>query len=303
MGGIKRIVSTGFWTDRKTEDFSPEDRLFMLWLLTNPATTLIGIYEVSIKTAASQLGWSRDSVKVLLDRFSRVYGIIFYNEDTGEIAIKNYLRHSIVKGGKPVEDCLWKDIKAVTDKTLVERVFQHLLKYDDLSETVSKVISIYLKDYSNNGNGYGYGYGDSYHESSHDSSHESYHDSSSPQNESKVYDSPDFEGVKKLYNTICTSLPKCLKLTEPRKKAICKIFAAGYSMEQIEILFQRTEKSSFLTGKAKAKPGEHPWIASIDWLLKEGNAIKVLEGNYDDKGGTQNAGKFVSGQQQFGAQL
>ena len=74
-------------------------------------------------------------------------------------------------------------------------------------------------------------------------------------------------------------------------------------MEQLENLFRKTENSSFLTGKVKPKPGEHPWIASIDWLLKEGNAIKVLEGNYDDKGGTPNAGKFVSGQHQFGAQL
>lgn len=302
MAGMKRVVSTSFWTDRKTEDFSPEDRLFMLWLLTNPATTLLGIYEISLKTAATQLGWSRDTVKVLLDRFSRVYGIIFYNEDTGEIAIKNYLRHSIVKGGKPVEDCMWKDIKAVTDKTLVAQVFQHLLKYDDLSETVSKVITTYLKDYQNdndNGNGYGYGYGDSYPESYHDSSHES----SPPKSEPKVSNSPDFEGVQKLYNTLCPSLPKCLKLTEPRKKAICKIFAAGYSVEQLENLFRKTEKSSFLTGKVKTKPGEQPWTASIDWLLKEGNAIKVLEGNYDDKGGTPNAGQFVSGQHRFGAQL
>ena len=297
MGAVKRIVSTSFWTDRKTEDFSPDDRLFFLWLLTNPATTQLGIYEISLKNAAVQLGWSRDSVKVLLDRFARVYGIIFFNENTGEIAIKNYLRHSIIKGGKPVEDCLWKDIKAVTDKSLVTKVFRHLLKYDDLNDTVSKVITIYLKDTNDNDNDNDND--DSYPESYHDSSHES----SPPKSEPKVSNSPDFEGVQKLYNTLCPSLPKCLKLTEPRKKAICKIFAAGYSVEQLENLFRKTEKSSFLTGKVKTKPGEQPWTASIDWLLKEGNAIKVLEGNYDDKGGTPNAGQFVSGQHRFGAQL
>lgn len=297
MGAVKRIVSTSFWTDRKTEDFSPDDRLFFLWLLTNPATTQLGIYEISLKNAAVQLGWSRDSVKVLLDRFARVYGIIFFNENTGEIAIKNYLRHSIIKGGKPVEDCLWKDIKAVTDKSLVTKVFRHLLKYEDLNDTVSKVITIYLKDTNDNDNDNDND--DSYPESYHDSSH----DSSPLKSASKVSNSPDFEGVQKLYNTLCPSLPKCLKLTEPRKKAICKIFAAGYSMEQLENLFQKTEKSSFLTGKVKTKPGEQPWTASIDWLLKEGNAIKVLEGNYDDKGGTPNAGQFVSGQHRFGAQL
>ena len=29
--GIKRIVDTGFWTDGKVEDFSPEDKYFMLY--------------------------------------------------------------------------------------------------------------------------------------------------------------------------------------------------------------------------------------------------------------------------------
>lgn len=293
MGAVKRVVSTSFWTDRKMEDFSPEDRLFMLWLLTNPATTQLGIYEISIKLAATQLGWSRDTVNVLLDRFSRVYGIIFFNPDTGEVAIKNYLRHSIVKGGRPVEDCLWKDIKAVTDKSLVTKVFRHLLKYEDLNDTVSKVITIYLKDINDNDND----------NDNDDSYHESYHESYPSEPGEEVQKSPDFESVRQLYNTICISLPKCMKLTEPRKKAISKMFAAGYSQEQLENLFQKTEKSSFLSGKVKAKPGEHPWTASFDWLLKEGNAVKVLEGNYDDKGGPPNAGRFVSGQQRFGANV
>ena len=46
-----------------------------------------------------------------------------YCQDTGEIAIKNYLKHSIVKGGKPVLDCLKKELRQVKSKDLVKFVF------------------------------------------------------------------------------------------------------------------------------------------------------------------------------------
>ena len=54
--GLKRIVSTDFWTDGKVDDFTPEDKYFMLYLLTNPCSSLLGIYEISIKQAAFQMG-------------------------------------------------------------------------------------------------------------------------------------------------------------------------------------------------------------------------------------------------------
>ena len=35
--GIKRVINTDFWLDDKVLDlFSPEDKLFFLYLMTNP---------------------------------------------------------------------------------------------------------------------------------------------------------------------------------------------------------------------------------------------------------------------------
>ena len=108
--GVKRIVDTSFWTDSKVDDFSPEDKYFMLYLLTNPFTRQLGIYELSVKQAAFQMGYSIDAFNVLLDRFENKYQMILYSKETGEIAIKNFLRHSIMKGGKPVEDCIRQEV-------------------------------------------------------------------------------------------------------------------------------------------------------------------------------------------------
>ena len=141
--GIKRIVDTSFWTDGKVDDFSPEDKYFMLYLLTNPFSTQLGIYEISIKQVAFQLGYSMDAVKVLIERFENKYGMILFSPATNEIAIKNFLRHSIIKGGAPVRDCLIKEIKKVKNKDLLSRVFAHIKDSESLNETVKKIIAEY----------------------------------------------------------------------------------------------------------------------------------------------------------------
>lgn len=141
--GIKRIVDTSFWTDGKVDDFSPEDKYFMLYLLTNPFSTQLGIYEISIKQVAFQMGYSVDAVKVLIDRFENKYKMILFSPETNEIAIKNFLRHSIIKGGAPVRDCLIKEIKKVKNKDLIARVFAHIKDSDSLNETVKKIIAEY----------------------------------------------------------------------------------------------------------------------------------------------------------------
>ena len=100
--GIKRIVDTDFWLDDKVVDmFSPEDKLFFLYLMTNPHTTQLGIYQINRRVMAFEIGYSTDSINVLLDRFENDYKVIRYSKTTSEVAIKNYLRHSIIKGGKP----------------------------------------------------------------------------------------------------------------------------------------------------------------------------------------------------------
>ena len=141
--GIKRIVDTSFWTDGKVDEFSPEDKYFMLYLLTNPFTTQLGIYEISIKQVAFQLGYSTDAVKVLLDRFETKYGMIIYSSKTNEVAVKNYLKHSIIKGGAPVRDCIVKEIKKVKNKELISWVFGSIKGYENLNATVKNIISEY----------------------------------------------------------------------------------------------------------------------------------------------------------------
>ena len=53
---IYRNISMSFWSDTKVVDnFSPEDKFFMLYCLTNTYTNLCGCYEISIKQMSSEI--------------------------------------------------------------------------------------------------------------------------------------------------------------------------------------------------------------------------------------------------------
>lgn len=160
---VKRIVDTSFWNDDKVvELFSPEDKLFMLYLLTNPHTTQLGIYKINKKIMAFELGYSLETIQVLLDRFETKYNMIMYCNETNEMAIKNYLKYSIIKGGKPVEDCLTKEIKQVKNKQLINYVFNNIKGDSNINETVNKIINEYKNDNDNDNE---VSYHDSYNDS------------------------------------------------------------------------------------------------------------------------------------------
>lgn len=98
--------------------------------------------------------------------------------------------------------------------------------------------------------------------------------------------------VVDLFHSICVSYPAVKTLSESRKKAI-RARLRVYSLEDFKSLFEKAEASSFLKGS-----NDRNWSATFDWLLKESNMVKVLEGNYDNKtrspagAGTTWANKF-----------
>lgn len=85
--------------------------------------------------------------------------------------------------------------------------------------------------------------------------------------------------VVALYHDICISFPKIRSLSSARIKAI-KARLNTYSLEDFRTVFENAEASSFLKGG-----NDRNWTATFDWLIKDSNMAKVLEGNYTDKFG------------------
>lgn len=112
-----------------------------------------------------------------------------------------------------------------------------------------------------------------------------------PANQIKL-ENKDFEKVKDMWNTNCFGLGGIAKLTSKRpsrrnrKAAITRAVnmlidltdnkTKEAALNALESVFVRVVNSSFLCGQ-----NDREWKASFDWVIRESNLIKIVEGNYD----------------------
>jgi len=126
-----RMVRTEFWMNPiVSEEMTPEDKYFYLYLLTNPHTTQIGIYKITKKQIAFDMGYSIESVHALMERFIQHHKLIRYNPETRELGIKNWGKDNLHKGGKPIMDCILSELKEVEDVSLIEYVAESIHKQE-----------------------------------------------------------------------------------------------------------------------------------------------------------------------------
>lgn len=98
-----------------------------------------------------------------------------------------------------------------------------------------------------------------------------------------------YDKIMNSYNSICADLPEIRAMSDKRKRSVksllnefdkLKILPGITPYERLEILFKATQASDFLSGRSGKWNG-----CSFDWLMNKTNALKVLEGNYTNKGG------------------
>ena len=83
-----------------------------------------------------------------------------------------------------------------------------------------------------------------------------------------------------LYNKICESLPRCLKLSKSRKTKLQQRIKELPDLEDWETIFRKTQDSDFCKGNVK----NSTWKASFDFIIEnDKNYLKILEGKYDNK--------------------
>ena len=130
---LYRTIQLSFWTDAKVvDDFTPEDRYFYLYLMTNPHTTLCGCYEVSIRQIADETGYSKDVVERLIDRMEKVHDVVRYDKTTKEILILNWHKYNWTKSPK-----LRPAIESSIDKVKTTDFINYLHNLLDSIDTVS----------------------------------------------------------------------------------------------------------------------------------------------------------------------
>ena len=104
-----------------------------------------------------------------------------------------------------------------------------------------------------------------------------------------------YDEIMKDFHATCPDLPGIRALNDARKAKIrslvkeldkLKIFPDVEPEKKLHIIFQAAQNSDFLSGRSGKWNG-----CSFDWLINKTNALKVLEGQYQNKGGVSNAGR------------
>lgn len=133
---IYRNVSLSFWTDTKvTDDFSPEDRYFMLYCLTNPHTNIVGCYEISLRQMANETGYNIESIEKILGRFNNTHRIIQYDKETKELYVMNWYKYNWTKSEKILKPILsvYKTIKSEKFKASIGTIINEIYGEDTVS--------------------------------------------------------------------------------------------------------------------------------------------------------------------------
>ena len=90
------------------------------------------------------------------------------------------------------------------------------------------------------------------------------------------------QNILDLFNKICCSLGTVKNITKNRAETICGSLKT-YSVDDFKKVFEKAEQSDFLKGN-----NNRNWSASFDWLIKEDNMAKVLEGKYNKQNNQSN---------------
>lgn len=99
-----RTVYLSYWTDSKVEDdFTPEDKYFYLYILTNPHTNLCGCYEISMSSMTKETGYNEGSIKRLLDRMENVHQVLQYDKETKEVFIPKWGKYNWANSPKTIQ--------------------------------------------------------------------------------------------------------------------------------------------------------------------------------------------------------
>lgn len=245
---VRRSINTKIWCDEWFENLTPEEKLIWLYLLTNQQTNMLGVYEISIRKMAFEIGLSEDQVRDSFQVFEESRKAFYYD---GFVILTNWLKNQSLNSNMRVAAV---QLYNRLPNSLKDRINANPLKgFESLYEAFrmlpkkEKEIEI--------------------------------------EKEKEILPekaSIDFERIVEGYHSLCPDLPRVTKLTEQRKSHL-RARIKDQGEEKLNEVFRMAGASDFLCGR---KNGD--WKANLDWILNPTNFFKILEGNYNNANESRN---------------
>jgi hypothetical protein len=89
----------GFWTDPEIRQLSSDDKMILIWFITNPARHYSGIYFFELESIGKQTGLPEKTVRKGIDTLSAI-GFLKYNPKFSMVWVCKMARHEVVKSEK-----------------------------------------------------------------------------------------------------------------------------------------------------------------------------------------------------------
>lgn len=132
-----RTFYPNFWSDPKVVDsFTPEDKYFMLWAVTNAHVNITGCYEVSMKQISDDMGYNKESVEKIIKRFNDIHKNILYDVDTKELFVLNFPKYNWTSSPK-LDSKIRSEIEKVKSPYFKGLLAQKFNERDSVSDTLS----------------------------------------------------------------------------------------------------------------------------------------------------------------------
>lgn len=274
---IFRNIQMSFWTDSKIiDDFTPEDRYFYLYLLTNPHTNLSGCYEVSIKQMSDETGYTRETVEKLLNRLEAVHGVVIFSRETKEVLLVNWNKYNWTSSEK-FKRPLLKEIQEIKNSSFKK----YLSEISSGKDTVS-IPYRYRMDTVSDAEGYRI-------DTTVTDAVTDTDTVSVPVTDTEEEPEPEHfqaicSAIGGFYNERCLTMDRVRNITEKRY-ALLREGLKTYTLDDYKEVFEKASRSKFLRGEVTS------FKADFGWLIEPENMVKVLEGKYDDREEAQQKSK------------
>lgn len=327
-----RQIQTDFWSNPYVqEEMTPEDKFFYLYLMTNEKSTQIGIYKITKKQIAFDMGYSIESVGNLLKRFMEQHKLIKYDSETREIILLEWAKTNLNKGGKPFEDLILSELKEVKQKEFIEIIYRQcekkeikkiIEKYIDKPKMIEENLTLGNKKNSDNLDD------DKIIEAEiieknieninespenttfDDTSNDTYNDKGTI-NKNKnnkynnnyinnsYYNNTSVKKEKNNFSFVCEEIKnKWIEIANTFGLSGTRLKINEKRKKSIKTLLKEytieeifQAMDKIYVSKFLQGDNKNNWQITFDWFINKANLLKVLEGNYDDKVNTDSSPK------------
>lgn len=121
-----RQIATSFWEDGYTLRLSALEKLFFIYLFTNPKVNMVGIYELPDPLILPILGCSLDDLSKLKTKFEADRKFFFYD---GWIYINNFVKYNRYSSAPNVINSFIQDFNKIPQKILNYFITDKQLNY------------------------------------------------------------------------------------------------------------------------------------------------------------------------------